>query len=287
MNGPAPRPVLAPILDGDALEVAQFLHRELNTRIAPERWMAILRPRWASGPNHGFLLRADGEIVGVYAAVYSTREREDRRWEVCNLAAFCVVETHRAHSLRLVRALLAQKEFVFTDLSPSGNVPAMNDRLGFIRLEGATRLALNLPSWRRGADLVESLDEIAGILRGADAAIFADHRDAPAARHLVVRDHDRYAYLVYRRDRRKRLPLFATPLHVGGDPGLLADNWASVASRLLRHGHVVTLAEERVLGFAPGGVGTVLRSPRPRMFKGAVDQREIDYLYSELTQLEW
>lgn len=289
MGAPAvDRPTIAPIDDADAEAVAEFFHRHLNSRIGADRWLAVLRPPWSAGPNHGFRLMVGGELVGAYAAVYSTRESADGVLDVCNLAAFCVLPEHRAHSLRLVRALLGQKGYVLTDLSPSGNVPAMNERLGFVRLDTATRLAVNLPARRgRHVDLVEDLDEIAEMLTGVDAKVFADHRNAPAARHLVVRLAGRHAYLMYRRDRRKRLPVFATPLYVGGDPAVLTDAWRAVASRLLRRGLAITLAEKRILGFTPRGAGRDLHSPRPRMYKGAAAPADIDYLYSELTLLEW
>ncbi|MDR7191211.1 hypothetical protein J2Y46_004073 [Microbacterium sp. BE35] len=278
---------MVPIGEAEAPEAAEFLHRHLNPRISPERWLAVLAPPWADGPNRGFALLSGGSVVGVYAAIYSTRTRRGATFGVCNLAAFCVLEPYRAHSLRLVRALLGQKDLVFTDLSPSGNVPAMNERLGFSTLPSATRLMVCLPRIGGGARLTEAPDVIARTLSGPDAGVFADHHDAAAARHLVVQDGERYAYLVYRRDRRKRLPLFASPLYVGGDPVVLESNWGAVASHLLRRGYVGVLAERRVLGFTPRGWGFEVRHPRPKMFKGASDPEDIDYLYSELTLLEW
>ena len=117
-----------PITADDVDSVSRYLHEHLNHRVPVRAWAGLLQPSWdGQGPNHGFQLVSDGRIVGVYVAVYSFTAG---RLPVCNLAAFCVLEDHRAHSLRLVRALLAQKGFVFTDLSPSGSVPAMNERLG-------------------------------------------------------------------------------------------------------------------------------------------------------------
>ena len=49
----------------------------------------------------------------------------------CNLGAWCVLPEHRFHALRLLKALLAQDGYHFTDLSPSGNVVGLNERLGF------------------------------------------------------------------------------------------------------------------------------------------------------------
>jgi hypothetical protein len=281
---------LRPIIEADFDAVALFLHEQLNRRVPVAAWKRLLAPPWAStAPNSGFQLVAEDRIVGVYVAVSSEREVDGRTLRFCNLAAFCVREDYRSHSLRLLRALLGQKDDVFTDFSPSGNVIALNERLGFVRLDTSTRLTANLPSPpRRGVHVSEDPAVIAAALTGEDAAVYRDHRHAAAARHLVVTAANEHAYLVFRRDRRKRLPLFATPLYVGGSRSLLRAAWPAVASRLLlRHGLAATLAEPRILGFAPNP-GRSLSAPRAKMFRGtAVPAERIDYLYSELTLLEW
>lgn len=281
------KPIVQSIQDDDVERVAAFLHAHLNRRVPPRAWTVLLRPPWAHrGPNRGFQLLAGDEVVGVYAAVYSV-SRTGRA--VCNLAAFCVLDEHRGHSLQLLRALIGQQGFVFTDLSPSGSVPALNARLGFEHLDTATRLAINVPlPARRTSRLSDRPEDIRALLHADDAQVYEDHRRAPAARHLVVRSGEGYAYLMYRRVRRKRLGIFAAPIFVGGDPTLLREAWPQVAARLVRHGMPATLAEERVLGFMPPGPGRQLRAPRPRMFRGhGVEASDIDYLYSELPLLDW
>lgn len=284
------KPLVRPIPESEVAAVSAFLHAHLNSRVPASAWERLLSPPWPSpADNRGFQLVHDGRVVGAYAAVYSTRERGGETVRVCNLAAFCVLEDYRTQSLLLVRAMLKQRGYVFTDLSPSGNVVAMNERLGFRRLDTATRLTVNLPRpLQRGIRILQDPDAIARALTGDDARIFADHRDAPAAEHLVVTDGDRYAYLMFRTDRRKRLPVFATPLHVGGDRKLLERSWGSVASRLLTsYGLAATLAERRVLGFSPR-VGVELKHPRPKMFRGdGATADDVDYLYSELTLVRW
>ena len=291
-GGVPERPHLSAIADADVAEVSRFLHANLNDRVSPQEWAALLDAKWASSPqtpNHGFRLTLGRETVGVYVAVYSDRALGDRIVSICNLAAFCVLPEHRAHSLRLVRAVLGQKGYFFTDFSPSGNVPAMNDRLGFTRLDTSTRVVVNLPSARKnGWAITDDHDEIAKALSAEDFRIYNDHRTAPAARHLLVRRDADYAYVIYRRDRRKRMAAFASPLHVLGKPGVLEDAWAQVCWFLLRRGFLMTLAESRVLRFSPAGPGRELKRPRPKMYKGdGLRESEIDYLYSELTLLEW
>ncbi|MET0933485.1 MAG: hypothetical protein ABWX56_07215 [Mycetocola sp.] len=279
-----------PISSTDADAVSRFLRDHLNARVTLDAWKAILAPPWnGEPPNHGFQLVVDDNIVGAYVAVYSERDVDGIPRRFCNLAAFCVRDEHRAHSFRLVRAILAQRGFEFTDFSPSGNVVALNRRLGFAELDTATRVVLNLPRLpRRGVIVTDDAAVIERALSGRDARVYRDHRDAPAARHIVVTAGGEYCYLVVRRDRRKRLPLFATPLYVGGSVELLRSSWPHVASHLLvRQGALATLAERRILGFdPPRGFG--LRTPRAKMFLSKnVPAEVVDYLYSELTLLEW
>lgn len=282
--------VLRPIRVEDTSAVAAFLHSELNSRIPAERWSALFRPPWAAdAPNHGFLLETAAGIVGVYAAVYSERVLNDKEVRVCNLAAFCVVEEHRAQSLRLVRALLGQRGFLFTDLSPSGNVVGLNERLGFVHLDTATSLTFNLPRIAgRGIRISSDIDVAEATVTGHDAQLLRDHRGARAVRHVTVRTDGGYAYLMVRRVRRKGLPVFATILYAGGDRALLARCWRSVGAHLLaHHGLVATLAERRMLPEVFGR-GRVLAHPRPKMFRGQdVTAAEIDDLYSELVLVEW
>ncbi|TFD84586.1 hypothetical protein E3T61_19130 [Cryobacterium lactosi] len=228
-------------------------------------------------------------MVGVYLAVYSAREVNGVQRRFCNLAAFCVLEDYRAHSFRLMRAILAQKGFEFTDFSPSGNVVALNKRLGFTSLDTATRLAPNLPRLpRRGLTVTENPRLIAGVLTGRDARVYRDHVDAPAARHIVAISQGEYSYLVARKDRRKRLPVFSSPLYVGGSRELLRRAWPQIGSHLLlRHAELATLAERRMLGFAPV-LGIDVGTPRSKMIRsGTVPAEDIDYLYSELALLQW
>ncbi len=281
---------LLPIDDADVPAVARFLHDELNPAVTISSWSRLLRPPWEQrGPNRGWMLKDGDRIVGAYAAVYSRRIVGGEAVPVCNLAAFCVLEEHRMHSVRLVRALLKQREFVFTDLSPSGNVVAMNERLGFTPIDTAARLVIN-PPWSRGRDVRVSgdADAIARVLRGLDAQVHRDHRDAAAARHVLVQRGDEYAYLVFRAHTLKRLRLFALPLYVGGNRDLLRREWRAVRSHLLmRHGLPFTLAESRILGF-DGGLGCELAAPRARMVRGTgIPPAEVDYLYSELALVSW
>lgn len=279
-----------PIQDDSVAAVAAFLHEHLNRRVTMSAWLSLLRPPWQfDAPNHGFQLVTDSGIVGVYVAVYSERDIACESRRFCNLAAFCVLNEFRVDSLRLIRAILRQPGLEFTDLSSSGNVVALNERLGFVRLDTSTRISPNLPAFgRTGVTVTSDPTLVAGALSGRDVAIYRDHQNAPASHHILITNEETYSYLIVRRDRRKGLPLFATALYAGGDTSLLRRNWCQVGSHLLsQHGIPATLAERRTLGFTPR-LGIDQASPRPKMYRSThVAPDDIDYLYSELALLDW
>jgi hypothetical protein len=281
---------ICPITDEDVARVAQFLHGELNDRVSAATWAASIQPPWqTASPNHGFMLIAGQEVQGVYLAFYSQRQVDGQSEKICNLAAWCVTEAYRAHGLRLVRAILAQDGYTFTDLSPSGNVVQLNARLSFQHLDTATSLVPNLPwpSWMSRTRVVSDPAKIQASLSGRDLEIYRDHARAPAAHHLVVLRDGESCYVIFRRDRRKNLPLFASILHVGNIP-LFRETARHVYSHLFtRYGILATLAETRVVQHRPR-FSFPLRSPRPKMFRsGRLRAGQVDYLYSELTCVPW
>lgn len=279
------------ISDADVPPAADFLHANLTRVVSAEDWTRSTRVPWkVDAPNHGFMLvDGDARIVGVYLAFYSEREIGGRPERFCNLGAWCVLPEHRFSGVRLLKALLAQDGYTFTDLSPSGSVPAMNSRLGFQFLDTATALVPNLP-WPSlpGGGSVSSDPRVLGsTLTGPDLEIYRDHAATGAARHLVLRSADEWCYVVFRRDRRKGLPLFASVLHVS-DPDLFHRMAAPLARHLLlRHRLPLSLVELRVAGRRPAR-SVMLSSPRQKMFKSPrLTPDQIDYLYSELVCVSW
>jgi hypothetical protein len=284
-QAPAPRTVVAPISDSDLGRVGRFLHEHLDQRVPAETWASAAVPSWRSPvDDHGHLLVEGDRVVGVYLAFHSERIVGGERRHVCNLAAWCVLESHRAHGVRLLRAQLARKDVVFTDLSPSGSVPELNRRLGFTDLDTTTVMVPSVPLPTPGVRIVTRPGQIEALLEGRDREIYRDHRDAAAARHVVLATGDAHCYVMFRKVRRKGLPCFATLLHVS-DPELLRGHVGALSRHLLRHGVLLLLAELR--GHAPR-LSRPLATPRPKMYRGAgVAPGDVDDLYSELTNVPW
>jgi hypothetical protein len=286
---PVERVDLRPLERADLARVGAFLSRHLDPRLSPQQWADSIVPPWAvDAPNHGFVLVHGEELVGVHLAFYSRRVVDGAAEDFCNLGAWCVLEEHRSQGLRMLRALLAQKGYTFTDLSPSGAVVPLNQRLRFRSLDTTTVLVPARPlPWPRRTRVVEDPAELAARLSGADKVIYEDHRGASAAHHLLLVRGDRQCYVVFRLDRRKGLAGFASILHVG-DRMLFAASVTELSRHLLLHHRVLCLLGElRVIGARPA-LSLRLKKPRPKMFRSPhLRADQIDDLYSELTCVAW
>jgi hypothetical protein len=278
------KPELQPIGDDDVHDVATYLHECMNAAVSVDSWAGAMRPSWQRDEsNHGMLLRRAGEVVGAYVALYSLRAHGVR---CCNLGAWCVDTDVRFSSTRLLRALLDQDEDVFVDLSPSGAVVPLNERFGFRHLDTSTALITTLDTVRCRCSVTSDLVEIEAALTGADLEIFVDHLASPAVRHVLLDASTGTCHVMYRRDRRKGLPLFASVLHVS-DSDVFASALPVFNRHLFRKGIPMLLCEERIVGARPRLAFTV-DPPRPKMFfSDTVGPSEVDNLYSELTELAW
>lgn len=284
-------PTVLPILDADVLDVAAYLHERMDRRVDTARWVAAMNPAWQhDAPNHGFHLRCGTTVVGAYLALYSHRDTPtatDMRF--CNLAAWCVDPDVRFSGMRLLRALLAQDVDAFTDLSPSGNVIALNERLGFRHVDTTTVIVpcLPYPTVRRTVEVTSDPERIGEALSGRHLRTYLDHRTSPAVKHLLVTTASGACHVMFRRDRRRDLPLFASIVHAT-DREILSAGIPAIGRHLvLHHGVAMLLCDMRLLTRRPPR-SFLLESPRPKMFKSDVlGPDELDDLYSELTELSW
>lgn len=281
---------LAPITGADFHRVARYLNLNLNRSVPVSAWVRAMQDSWGqTAPNSGYFLSSHGVVVGACLAFYSERIVDGETEHFCNLGALCVDPDSRLHVLRLLRAVLSQPGYTFTDLSPSGNVVALNERLGFKYLDTTTALVVNAQLARRprGSYVIADRAEIERRLQGDALRVFMDHKDAAAARHALLVDGPGHCYVVFRKVRRKRLPVFSSILYVSDQSVFARSSGALFAHMLFRHGALATLAELRVVGERPSR-SILLETSRPKMYKSArLGPENIDYLYSELTSLAW
>jgi hypothetical protein len=279
---------LRPITTADVGGVAAFLRAELNGRLSTDMWASAIVPPWpVDAPNHGFLLAAGDRVVGVQLAIYSERLIMGRRERICNLAAWCVVGEYRIHGVRLLRSALAQPGYTFTDLSPSGNVLEVNQRLRFSEFDTRSVLLPNMPQLgRRTIEVTADPAALAETLTGDDLRRYHDHRGCLAARQALIMAGSEHCHVIYRKDRRKGISAFASILYAS-NPDLLRRALPELRSFLIRHDHLVaTLGELRLVGRPNGAVD--LPDTRRKMFRSdRLRADQLDYLYSELTCVPW
>ena len=278
---------LTPITDADVATVADFMHANLTDQVPwASSYLAV--PWKVEAPNHGFMLRDGQCVIGAYLAIYSERMVAGRRERFCNLGAWCVMPDYRFHSFRLLKALLAQDGYHFTDLSPSEKVESVNARLKFRYLDTSAALIPHLP-WPvlSGRTRISAHPEaIENTLAGEELELYRDHARAPAAHHLVLTRSGQSCYVMYREVRHKGVPVVAVILHVS-NPDLFHRGLIPLTRYLLvRRRLLATLAELRIIGNRPA------RSFRlnswPKMYRStSLNPAQIDDLYSELVCVPW
>lgn len=279
-----------PITDDDIAAVSVFLHTHLNQRVTVVAWARALDVPWpVARPNAGFMLLKGSAVVGAHLAYYSDRIIGKRLERFCNLGAWCVLPDHRFHAVRLLKALLAQDGYHFTDLSPSGSVVDLNSRLGFRFLDTKTTVVPTFlwPTRPRRDTVSSDPSLIEQTLAGDELQHYRDHAGTAAAHHLVLIREGEWCYVIFRRDRRKGLPVFSSILHVSNSSLFRAMARPLARYLLVHHGTAAILLERAVIDYRPRLAVTV-DSPRRKMFLSPTLQpAEIDYLYSELMCLSW
>ena len=120
------------------------MHRNLNQKVPATAWARALQVPWqVTSPNHGFFLAQAGQVVGAYLAYYADRQVAGAQLRLCNLGAWCVLDSHRHQGLRLLTTLLKQPGYEFTDFSPSGSVIPLNRKLKFTELDTTNGAPVN------------------------------------------------------------------------------------------------------------------------------------------------
>ncbi len=277
---------LSPITDADIAAVADFLRVNWTERV-PWARSRLAGPWKVEAPNHGFVLHDGQRIVGALTAFYSERLVAGREERFCDLGVWYVLPEFRFHSVRLMKALLAQDGYHFTSLTPNDKVMSILTKLGFRPLDTSAALIPNLP-WPTppGRTTVSAdPDVIESTLAGTELELYHDHAQALAARHIVLLRGKDYCYVMYREHRVKGVPV-AVIVHVS-NPRLFHRAFLPLTRHLLiRHRLLGTLAELRIIGHRPPLSFKV--TSWPKMYRSAsLEPDQIDDLYSEFVCVPW
>jgi hypothetical protein len=276
------------IADADLPRVCEFLHRHLNSKISVDSWLRSFRVPWSGDrPNYGFMLRNDEDVLGVCTAVYSERMIRGVTQRFCNLAAWCVLPESRGWSLLLLKGLLDQRGYHFTDLTSLPEVVPIMEKLKFEFLDTTWAIMLNIPGWPRAnrGRIIAEAREIEEILTPDERRIYQDHRGLGSLRHVVVEHSGEHCHIIYIAQQRKSVRC-ATVLHVSA-PDVLRRSYSLIGSHFLRrHRALLTVWECRFLSTTPR-LSVRFQSRHRKLYRSeSLLPTDIDNLYSELMSVE-
>lgn len=280
------RPQIEPVTAANLDEFCAFLHDHLNPAISAADFRQGLTRSWhVEPPNHGFVVRDGGRLVGGIGAIYADRPLAGSRERFCNITGWCVLESHRAQSMRLAMAVTSQKGWHFTDLSPTKVVGSMLQFLKFQPLDERQAVLLNLPALPGlGATVLHRPGDLEAALQGDALEVYRDHAVFPWLRHALVGQPGHWCHVVYKRRTFKGLPT-ASILYLS-DPGVFLRGWRRLGAHFLARGLVSTQVEARWLDQAPWP--SAIRSGfNAKLFlSDRLQPAQIDVLYSETVALD-
>lgn len=279
------QPTIEPITAESLPEFAAFLHANLKASRSPEAWIEGLSKSWGmSAPNHGFMLRDEGKIVGGIGAYYAERSINGQSQRVCNITSWCVLDAYRKQSMRLAIALIGQKDYHFTDFSPTKVVGGVLQFLKFRPLDERQAVIINLPWPALGSELLIQPTDMENVLLGDALRIYRDHKAFPWLRHVLVGTREKWCHVIYKRTRFKWLPS-AHVLYLS-NPAVFEQHYFRLARHFLACGLASTHVDYRFLSRRPwpsavrsGFNAKVYLSP-------TLSDKDIDYLYSETMALD-
>lgn len=124
--------VIQPIASEDVRDVSTFLNKHLNASIPVHEWLLSFQQQWcANPPDLGAKMLVDGQLVGVFPAIYSDQTIDGRVERICNPHSWCVLPEHRRQSIGLLLMLLRQPGAHFAMLSPNKRVAEIFRSLAF------------------------------------------------------------------------------------------------------------------------------------------------------------
>lgn len=280
-----------PITEHDVEAVAELMRvNDPTARGASlDECISRIRPPWAqNAPNHGYRLVDGATTVGFYLALYSERTIEGRRERFCNLSRWLVLPEYRTHSIRLMRALLAQPGYHFIDL-PDPHLVELDVRMGFQRLDAKAALIPNLlwPTRPGRVAVTCSPQRIEAALTGEHSKVYHDHLVSTGVSHMLIETRGKVCHVMYtRRIRVMNLPS-AEILYVS-DPELFRREVHSATRHLLVHHRIlITKIELRVAGGTPRTIHLKRDYPhRSLLYKSPnLDPAHVDFLYGEFISL--
>ncbi len=278
---------LEPIEDDDLPEVVSFWHDNLNRSISHTTWKAAFCHSWMPNkPNNGFMMRADGRLVGTLGAIYSEQMIGEEQINFCNLTSLVIDEPYRARTMDLLAACLRQKDLCFTNFTPTAAVAKILRLLRFNELNGDEYIIPHLPvlPGTMKLEVLSRPEQFEQQLTGTAARLWRDHRDIKWLNRFAIGQGDTWCVVFWKPATVRGWP-GAVILGVSDTERYIAWNRAIGGHFLLRHGVFASRLRAHLL---PDAVRFAFRraAPMPHFLRGTLPPgSQSTLLYSELVAL--
>jgi len=269
----------------DIDDLCQFLSVQMARGLRPEEYRAIFTYPWrpADAPL-GFLLEAQGKIVGFMGCIWADRKVKGSNLRYCNLSNWCVLPEYRRWSLDLFFAIVKAEHVTYTDLSAIPEIVRLLTALKF-KLVSKNKLFtapfLHVASLIHRATVKTNSQIVSSDLDEEQGTYWQDHQNLGCQFTLIVDGDDR-CYLIS--IKRKRKGFHFSEILFCSNPKLLLKHLERVKLSIFRRDLTLALAiDEHMLG-AP--VRGFVAYNRPKFFRSPdVEASQIDHLYSETALL--
>jgi len=222
-------------------------------------------------PELGYLLEAEGRVVGALLLIFSERNGAVR----CNISSWYVTPEHRAHAAILARVATKLKHVTYVNTSPAPHTWPILKAQGYVRYNRGQFLAL--PALGRGGGAVRRLSS-----RDADMPeyeLLRAHAEAGCEALICEGLYGRRPFVFLRR-RILRGLLPAAQLIYARDTASFAA-CAGPLGRFLaaRRAPLVICDADAPIAGVPG---LIFKDRGPRFFKGPEQPRQNDLAFTEM-----
>ena len=255
-----------------------------------DQWRLIFEYQWPREETYcGLALKDGDQTVGFLGMIFSRRRINGKIEKFCNLTNWYVQEQHRSRAISLLLPLFAMRDHTITDLTPSRKVYQIQKKLGFKDLDDRGRVLL--PFGRRlfgpkspPVHIFHEPSQIKQKLAGEHLIIFNDHLNYPCS-HLLAVAEDRYCYIIYAKQKNKRLTY--AHVHFISDPDFFSLVYRDIRQSIIAASNACyILIESRFVRDLSLPISFSLSFRAPKQYlSSTLKPEQIDNLYSEILLL--
>lgn len=276
--------LVRPATSRDVDAVAEFLHEHMDSRLPARVWRRILDYPWRPpGVERGWLVEAEGAVVGFMATIYSDRPTSTGIRRFCDLGAWYLLRPFRGTGVgeALLKAGMSQPGVTYATMTARAATGRRIRALGWQVLDARRRIFR--PGRPSGA--LRRVDPQLIAWPPAQSRILSDHRQLNLMT-LAITGEDAPVLLICHRKRKGADVDYHDMLHCS-DIGFLNRNAQAIADLVVAGDNGVFAVDHRFLraGRAEGEDETL---PLARWFRPAqgILPFDIDHLYSETLLLD-